>query len=42
MDIVNKIAVTTTDFSDRPLNKQVMKAVTVDCFGVEYAEPETL
>lgn len=42
MDIVNKIAVTTTDFSDRPLNKQVMKTVTVDCFGVEYAEPETL
>ena len=42
MDIVNKIAVTTTDFSDRPLNKQVMKAITVDCFGVEYAEPETL
>ncbi len=42
MDIVNKIAVTNTDFSDRPLNKQVMKTVTVDCFGVEYAEPETL
>ena len=39
---VNKIAVTTTDFSDRPLTKQVMKNVTVECFGVEYSEPETV
>ena len=40
MDIVNRIATTQTDYSDRPLNKQMMKNVTVDCFGVEYAEPE--
>lgn len=39
-DIVNKIAETQTDYSDRPLNKQMMKTVTVDTFGVEYAEPE--
>ena len=39
-DIVNKIATTQTDYSDRPLAKQMMKTVTVDCFGVEYAEPE--
>lgn len=41
-DIVNKIAATNTDYSDRPLSKQMMKTVTVDCFGVEYAEPETI
>lgn len=39
-DVVNTIATTQTDYSDRPLNKQMMKTVTVDCFGVEYAEPE--
>lgn len=40
MDVVNKIAETATDYSDRPLEKQVMKSVTVDTFGVEYPEPE--
>ncbi|MCM1326754.1 MAG: peptidylprolyl isomerase [Bacteroidales bacterium] len=40
MDAVNRIAETATDYSDRPLEKQVMKSVTVDCFGVEYPEPE--
>ncbi len=40
MDIVNKIAETATDYSDRPLEKQQMKSVTVDTFGVEYPEPE--
>ena len=39
-DIVNKIATTQTDYSDRPLKKQIMKKVTVDTFGVEYEEPE--
>ena len=39
-DVVNKIATTQTDYSDRPLNKQVMKKVTVDTFGVDYDEPE--
>ena len=42
MDVVNKIAETATDYSDRPLNKQVMKTVTVETFGVEYPEPEKL
>lgn len=42
MDVVNKIAETDTDYSDRPLTKQVMKTVTVDTFGVEFEEPETL
>ena len=42
MDIVNKIAETATDYSDRPLEKQVMKKVTVETFGEEYPEPETV
>ncbi len=42
MDIVNKIAETDTDFSDRPLNEQKMASVTVDTFGVDYPEPEKL
>lgn len=33
-DVVNKIAETATDYSDRPLENQVMKSVTVECFGV--------
>ncbi len=42
MDMVNKIAETITDYSDKPLKDQVMQTVTVDCFGVEYPEPEKL
>ena len=42
MDIVNKIAETATDYSDRPLEKQVIKSVTADTDGVEYAAPEKL
>ena len=34
MDVVNKIAETATDYSDRPLAPQVMKKVTVETFGV--------
>lgn len=40
MDIVDKIAETETDYSDRPLTEQKMKKVTVETFGVEYDEPE--
>ena len=40
MDIVNKIAETETDYSDRPLEEQKMKKVTVDTMGVEYPAPE--
>ena len=40
MDVVNRIAETATDYSDRPLENQVMQSVTVDTFGVEYPEPE--
>ena len=40
MDVVNKIAEIATDYSDRPLQPQVMKTVTVETFGVDYPEPE--
>ena len=40
MAIVNKIAETATDYSDRPLEEQKMKKVTVDTMGVEYPAPE--
>ena len=42
LDVVDKIAETPTDYSDRPLEDQVMKTVTVDTFGVDYPEPEKL
>ena len=42
MDVVNKIAETATDYSDNPLEDQVMQTVTVDTFGVDYPEPEKL
>lgn len=41
-EVVDKIAVVDTDYSDRPMTPQVMKSVTVDTFGVEYPEPEKM
>lgn len=40
MEAVNAIAETATDYSDRPLEDQAMKSVTVETFGVDYPEPE--
>lgn len=40
IEVVNKIAETATDYSDRPLEDQVMKSVAVETFGTEYPEPE--
>ena len=40
MDIVDKIATTATDYTDRPMEDQRIKSMTVDTFGVEYPEPE--
>ena len=40
MENVNKIAETATDYSDRPLEEQKIKTVTVETFGVDYPEPE--
>ena len=42
MDVVNKIAETATDYSDRPLEDQKIKAMTVDTFGIDYPEPEKM
>ena len=42
MDNVNKIAETATDYMDRPLAEQKIRSVTVDTFGVDYPEPETV
>ena len=41
-DVLDKIAETATDYSDRPLQPQVMKTVTVETFDVDYDEPEIL
>lgn len=40
MENVDKIAETATDYSDRPLEDQVMASVTVETFGITYPEPE--
>ena len=40
MDLVNKIAELKTDYSDAPLEPQIMKKLTVDTFGAQYNEPE--
>ena len=40
MEVVDKIATTRTDYSDRPLTEQMMQTVTVELFGEEYPEPE--
>ena len=42
MDVVNKIAETATDYSDRPLEDQKIKSMTVDTFGIDYPEPEKM
>lgn len=39
IDVVDKICAVRTDYNDRPRTPQVMKKVTVDTFGVDYAEP---
>lgn len=40
LDVVDKIAATQTDYSDRPLEDQRIKSMTVDTFGKDYPEPE--
>ena len=40
MDVVNAIAETATDYTDRPVEEQKMKKVTVETFGVKYPEPK--
>lgn len=40
MEIVDEIAECDTDYADKPLDAQVIAKMSVDTFGVEYAEPE--
>lgn len=40
MDVVNRIAECRTDFSDRPLEKQAIREMTVETFGETYPAPE--
>jgi peptidyl-prolyl cis-trans isomerase B (cyclophilin B) len=42
MDVVDRIATTETDGSDRPLETQTMQSVRVDAFGVDYGEPDRI
>ena len=42
MDVVNSIAETRTDYSDRPLEDQRIKTMTVETFGVDYPEPDKM
>jgi len=39
LEVVDVIAATPCDYSDRPKTDQRMKRVTVDCGGVDYPEP---
>ena len=39
-EVIDTIAQTATDYSDRPLEPQVIERMTVETFGVEYPEPE--
>lgn len=39
-EILDRIAGTKTDFSDRPLSEQKIASMTVETFGEEYGEPE--
>ena len=41
-DVVDAIAVTETDYNDKPRTPQVMKTVTVETFGETYPEPDKL
>ena len=40
MDVVNAIAECDTDYSDKPLDPQVIKKMTVETFGEKYPEPK--
>ena len=40
--MVDRIAQTKTDRSDRPKEEQKIKKVTVDTFGEEYPQPEKM
>ncbi|MEG0805902.1 MAG: peptidylprolyl isomerase [Lachnospiraceae bacterium] len=39
-DVVDAIANTKRNFSDKPVTPQIIETITVDTFGVDYPEPE--
>lgn len=39
LDVVDKIASVKTDYSDRPIEEQKIKSITVDTMGETYEEP---
>lgn len=41
MDVVNTIAESPTDYSDRPVDTQKISSIVVDLFDVEYPEVKT-
>ena len=42
MEVADRIVSAKRDWNDRPRVKQIMKKVTVDTFGTDYPEPETV
>lgn len=42
LDVINEVAKVKTNFSDKPLEPQVMKEVTVELFDETYPEPEII
>ena len=42
MDVVDAIASCETDYSDHPMDDQRIASITVETFGVNYPEPETM
>lgn len=42
MDVVDAIAATETDASDKPRSEQRIKSIRVDTFGVDLGEPERI
>ena len=40
IEVVDQVCDVRTDYNDKPRIPQVMKKVTVETFGIEYAEPE--
>ena len=39
MEVVDRIAQSETDYSDRPMEEQKIQSMTVETFGVDYPEP---
>lgn len=42
LDVLDKIATTATDWSDRPLQEQKIKTVTAETFGENYPQPQKI